>query len=258
MKPKRPITIVSVDWDYFLPHEIDTCDWGHNESNGFFYEAIWPLRADNHFLTSDPTVKDRTAFDVIQVSPKRVGGFWDSIMPPTHTVFASCICDSHKNIVQWLEAIFTSGETFRIINFDAHHDAGYAERGKSILPLNCGNWAAFLKDQKRLLDYTVIYPEWRQAHPEFHDAAPPYIDRIGHGKWKGEPLCPLAIFLCRSSCWMPPWCDAGFIQLARKLRARTFDDNVVTGSYDVEKARPFTRMEPVDWRKVAAQPTVKS
>lgn len=210
---RKPITVVSVDWDYFLPHCTDYYDWGHDENSFMFYEFIWPIRATNRGPKS--LGLDRPAIESVRVDPERVRSFWKRTLGVSP--WAVCIADSHKDIIPWLNGHGHLGQRrLNVINFDAHHDMGYAGTGK-IRNLDCGNWVQYLRQQKRLASYTLVYPAWRKAHPEMAEGKTPDATRIIYGEWTDEPIESIYVFLCRSSCWMPSWCDDQWLSLRRTL-----------------------------------------
>lgn len=248
---KPPVTILSVDWDWFLPREIDTLDWGHCEEQFhlLYREALWPGRANGRFYSKDPAVQGKCAFDAIQVDQKRVETFWDTILGKRCRLFNVAITDSHKDIVNTLSALtFHERSKVRVINFDAHHDAGYPP-GRKLL--DCGNWAEKLRASGRLVSYELVYPAWRKDHPEWSKDGNPTagIDEIHYGAYP-KPLEPLSVFLCRSSCWMPSWCDSQWLALRERLLERVFDKNMVIEAPYIRTARPFVREQPIDWSKV--------
>jgi hypothetical protein len=133
-------------------------------------------------------------------------------------------------------------DAFDVINFDAHHDINYW-RGHPLGELDCGNWAGHLRAQGRLKYYSLVYPTWRYKHPENEDTwLPKGIDQVFYGDWPGAPTTPTKVFVCRSSTWMPSWCDTQWLKLIERLKARTprstdIDPMVLrTRPFDVEKA----------------------
>jgi hypothetical protein len=231
----KPTKILSVDWDYFLPYPEQWFDWGHNEGSMFFYELIWQTRGCSHPLTRDPALRNKTALDLIQVKNETVAQFWRTVLAGKPKCV--CIVDSHKDMVQFASSI-TKGPV-DVINFDAHHDFHYGDSKCRLL--NCGNWVGWMKRKKLLREYTLVYPEWRKEHPEGHKFPKGCIDKVMYGDWKGKPIKADYVFLCRSSCWMPSWCDEQWILLANLLKFRS--DRIMGCEY-VEKPRQFVN---IDW-----------
>jgi hypothetical protein len=117
-----------------------------------------------------------------------------------------------------------------VINFDAHHDLGYnGDDYKADYKPNCGNWAMQLLRQNRLQKYTLVYPEWRKAHPEPGSAAlirgyqKHLPDRILVNRWKAWLKLLTSkrkidgLFICRSGPWVPPCYDGDFNDMVRFL-----------------------------------------
>lgn len=236
MNKRKPLTIVSIDWDYFLPRETDTCDWGHSENTGFYYELAWGIRAtDKMFPHGAKTVK--TAIEELKVSPKEIDRVLHrTIAPSQYTPL--CVCDSHKDIVTFCKALY-EGTKFNIVNLDAHHDYSYGQ----LVKLDCGNWAGMLRKQKRLANYTLVYPKWRKEFPESDDAKHlSDINRVIYGDWPDKPIEADAVFICRSSCWMPSWLDNEWLHMIETAKLICNDNNPINAPY-VMKARPFEALQ---------------
>lgn len=238
-KPRSPLTVLSVDWDYFLPLDTTPFDWGANESphnSALFFEILWPMRATARLSSKD----ERCAVDLVQVAERRVKGFWDKILSPLMPMVA-CIVDSHAEIITFLDRVHRD-RPLRIVNFDAHHDCGYPYQPKQKKHVNCGNWAAWLKHQKRLHHLTLVYPQWRRTSPERGaDKELSMVDEIVYGKWDREPIAAPLVFLCRSSAWMPSWCDAQWLTLRQGLLARRPITRLECPY--IQTARPFERIK---------------
>lgn len=233
----RPFTMLSIDWDYFLPRETDTLDWGHAEGSPFFYELAWITRACTKFWTKDDPDKGKTAREVIQIPEQRITDFVERVLDIDREPISVCIVDSHKDIVAYLDSVSFKGIPHRIINFDAHHDCGYGQTKV----LDCGNWVPWLK-KTRKVDYTLVYPAWRKQHGELSkEDTRKKADRIIYGDWTDAPIQADAVFICRSSCWMPSWCDDSWL----KLRAAIMQRGVIPIECDyIKTARHFTA---IDW-----------
>lgn len=194
----RTLDVLSVDWDWFFP-DTEEFDWTHTESS-IYLELVWALRGGSHSLLN-PT---RKALDVMWPDPARLGRFWERTVKMAPWGIA--VCESHRDLFTWIvDGI--QPKKVRIVNYDAHHDCGYKLGLPAVGPLDCGNWAAKLREKKLLESYTVVYPPWRKSAPE--DRVPRFC------KITLEPP-PLArydfVFMCRSGAWTPTWADHQWIK----------------------------------------------
>lgn len=222
--------LLSVDWDYFLPFCTDRkYDWGHGEGNPLFYEFMWGVRA---MPWPGQNPKDNP-FNAVRVDGKRVRDFWGKVLKPGLPVFA-CVADSHKTIAEFMKTVKSP---LHVINFDAHHDCGYDQGTKH---LDCATWGAVLRRQRKIKMHTLVYPEWRRREPENGEGKHPHslVDEVIYGDWPHEPIAADFVFVCRSSCWMPSWCDQEWMDLRAGLLSRQ-PLSVMEQDY-ITKPREFT------------------
>jgi hypothetical protein len=135
--------------------------------------------------------------------------FWDRF--DLSEVMTMMISDSHSCIGNDL-AYYRGG---KILNFDAHHDAGYSDRDvidatATPVRVTCSNWAMIANN---ILDTEVytFYPKWHQDPKTTRDGSPKckaVRRRIDDGKKRSEKID--GVFVCRSGGWVPPWVDQKF------------------------------------------------
>jgi len=187
------LRVLSVDWDWMFP-STDEYDWGHSEDKAFFYDILWATRAGSVGMTNEKRAIDHV------LPEERLNGFWKRTLDG-HPMFLA-IVDSHKGLYEWLKA--NKATQADVVNFDAHHDFGYG-RSKQ---LDCGNWARLGMDEGLIRSYRVVYPPWRKEDPE--EDPRPKVPKSCRFELSTE-LPPKdaydAVFICRSSCWTPSWCD---------------------------------------------------
>lgn len=194
------MNILSVDWDYFFP-DLSEYDWGANEDINYYYEMIWPVRYHDIGIISKERACDN-------VNPSGHKDFWQKILTNSD-IKRIVITDSHKDI----EILLCNGYN-SIWNFDQHHDMD-----DRVFNLTCANWVTALKVP--LKKYHLVYPWWR-ASTLIKDIPQLYF---GPGPKVLEKIRPLpnpppnfdTIFLCRSSCWTPPWSDNEWIKFIDQL-----------------------------------------
>jgi hypothetical protein len=223
--------LLSIDWDFFLPlpGHADPLflmyDWGTGEHMPEpLQQVLWHTRAADFQRRQLPL----PAVDGWQA-------FWRSF------VFADAaegmVADSHARIVPMLQngptgwrpdgrREWVRGWPYaEIVSYDAHHDCGYAH-GKAqaaylsrrllhcTIDPDCSQWAAWA--QLRGMSVHVVYPRWRSAKnntdgPRGAAVQPASIVYdTGRSMRFGSELPFDGVFICRSSSWVPPWCDDAF------------------------------------------------
>jgi len=203
--------ILSIDWDYFYPDSAPY-DWGANEEKGIFYEIIWSIRASNRNLVTQ-------AFALDEYVPTIPRNFWKRVVSNNPAVMM--VADSHF-------ALFDLLRNADLTHLDAHHDCGYCDIGKDFQSdqahVDCGNWGRWGKFMGKIETNRLYYPEWRK---EYDETKPPtwILDEMNYGL--PEPEDYDMIFVCRSSCWTPPWFDKkfrSFVQRAPAMKKQFMDD----------------------------------
>jgi hypothetical protein len=200
--------ILSIDWDYFFPCS-DFYDWGANEENSLFFEFVWSTRCNTRNMIS-------TKFALDEYKPTIPENFW-SIVKNKPSLY---IADSHLFILHVIRAIMFSHGI--IHNLDAHHDYSYEAKDK----IDCGNWGKYVLNESEIADELHLhYPKWRQKQKETDEAIP--ITSVNYKL--PEPQDYDAVFLCRSSCWTPPWYDEKFDEFwtSSRLEPEILDERLI-------------------------------
>jgi len=186
--------ILSIDWDYFFPNS-EPYDWGTNEDNPVYRDVVWATRC----FWLNPFTKREAIFEYLPTVPQ---DFW-SIVTNRPKLY---IADSHRDIWKLLQTFPGCSVT----NLDAHHDCGY--QGILRDRVDCGNWGhhgrTFIAG-KLISELHLCYPRWRLTEEE----PAPVTDPTTVSYLPPEPQDYDAVFLCRSSCWCPPWRDTDFKKL---------------------------------------------
>jgi hypothetical protein len=203
------INVLSVDWDYFLPDATDW-DWSHNEENSIFYDFVWETRAGAANLKTG-----KRACEEYRPNKSLLGGFWENLvtLPP----FSLAIAETHGDAYRFLRMIGIKG--VRLVNFDAHHDCWWNNMGKSN-EVNCGSWVYHAMKNGMIDRYDIHYPPHMKREENIEDGitwpkGDNYDDKVHvyyHGVKKSLPRRFHYIFICRSSCWCPPWADREFLK----------------------------------------------
>jgi hypothetical protein len=221
------MNILSVDWDYFYPDNYEF-DWQMNEKNPIYYETIWPIRYGSHSLKTNEMAKDCYMLNEVYKQ------FWDKVLQNSDP-FKLLISDTHSDM-SFIFKLFKSKVS--IWNFDQHNDLGYGQSSKE---LDCGNWAAHY--WKRIKEYHLIYPPWRESDPERNGFKGKYSIYYEIPDWL--PSFDV-IFICRSSPWTPSWDDAKWIEFIEYFKRHDKLWERKAAAPYVLKERPFNRQSAED------------
>ena len=191
--------LLSVDWDFFCPteHGSPLYDWDSRE--GHPLEALlWTVRASAFFRVDRP----------LPTASGSEVGFWDRFrLRPGALAF---VAESHS----WIYKPQIYKAVDQVVNYDAHHDAGYGVTLKDIIKrgtITCEDWAVGYS-ACRGIPVQVRYPAWKTwAFEHEHSTAVPLIREFDDGRPDPEPFG--RVFICRSGAWSPPWLDQEFEKL---------------------------------------------
>lgn len=208
MKPLR--IALSIDFD-FWSYESPDWDWGHTENSAVYQSsAVWSLRYIHNDLEREASVDKADFYPLDILKELKAKGL--TLMDSAHVGFA----DSHKYAAKFFAPHMSDVDL--IINIDAHHDCWPYEDGK----LDCGNWLTSLGKKA-----TWVYPKWKDPMMD-----PDPVININSCSWKEftmpDPNHVVAIFVCRSSAWVPPHFDNLYAKFAEKL-SNTFYPVVLQG-----------------------------
>jgi len=188
-------TLLTVDFDFFVP-EDPFLDLAHKEDL-FFLKTIWHART--HLI------------DQLKCNGQEQG-FWKQLSSLMHMQTKDLfISDSHASVAQLLQQ-----EDFnRVILIDAHHDCWLQEDANRV---GCEDWACWWLQQNPYNHLIWIYPDWQDisAYP-----TPFHLYKQIHTTTDLQHIKNLtaqAIHVCRSGCWVPPWCDQTFITFVKDLQ----------------------------------------
>jgi len=143
-----------------------------------------------------------------EYKPNIPKNFWEIVTNKPKIIVA----DSHLKI--WDHLTQTN-----IVNIDAHHDCGYQSRKV----VDCSNWGQWGVLTGKINKFRQIYPSWRKNSKDTRWLLKPNSIRYSLPKPNSYKL----IFICRSSCWTPPWYD------------EAFDEFVNSSNLEIEKIDPI-------------------
>lgn len=183
-------TVISVDWDYFIPEKI-SWDLEHKESL-LYLKMLWMHRM---------YLKDEMKVNGL------LRGFWDRLPVKGHPLLF--VSDSHAYVHQVLQ-IFKPD---RVVLFDAHHDCWK----KTNSNIYCHDWGTHFRDSGG--EILWVHPDDEQHRDLVAYSTPPSLEHQ-------TPETSLvlgsvdAVHICRSGCWTPPWLDKRFISFVKRAEKR--------------------------------------
>jgi hypothetical protein len=227
-------TIISVDFDFFV-RENPLWDWGHSENNPIFINVAWQARYGTEDLYKECDIKKYADFDPCLLITELIKlGF------KFKSNFKLRIADSHRHCYEAIEEIGKS----RVYNFDTHHDL-WRENKKQI---DCANWLWRAVEDGLVKYVHWIAPSWSEefnnGDEHWFNDEPEYRKFInGHYfktfKLDKKPVEVDALFICRSSCWVPPHLDPDFLGMIKWANHCTRDvkfmDNIYKRKYPTRK-----------------------
>lgn len=233
---------LSVDFDYFV-RSLGSWDWGHRESPFFQSGFIWQTRVAPFIMQG---VDLREEMDPETYAEPKPSQFWDDLQDLNYNldiapVFA--VGDSHAGAAPFFDEVarrITGEPADVLINFDAHHDLGYCEWARINEMLKegvctCDMWLCALMKWWPQLESRIVFPDWMKEEYIIEkqlkslEALPRDVtSRVDMDFFSddeeeinpvviesGEQLDVQAVFVCRSSAWVPPWLDEDFVQFVR-------------------------------------------
>ncbi len=188
------INILSVDWDYFFPHDTFCLfDWAANDENEILKEIVWSIRA------SEINIKRQKSIEYVIPNENKFNGFWDKVCH--NNPLNLYICDSHLELYKIVEKLSKRHKNINVYNFDAHHDLYVSTN------LNCGNWVYYALKNNYISEYNLISSD-KILYYEFDiNKFPNFKDRIKTSSIIETINDVYLIFICRSSPWTPTWSD---------------------------------------------------
>ena len=250
-KTKTPV-VLDVDYDFFF-QEDSLSDWTHREAP-FFQNLLWVARAVGSLSCGQDLRKT-----MIPASGLRPENFVQALKNKGWSFSEAAqvlYCDSHAEIGVELACRLVRMLPVHLVHVDAHHDLGYhskdeLERRSAKSRMDCDDWIWQLARRPQVLRYRrkallenvrVIYPEWRHGNEE---SQPMNTLRVPYTlEYEDAGLAPpdgqiVLVTVCRSSAWVPPWFDAGFMPFVESF------------GLPVESVRSgIEPRDPVDWDQI--------
>jgi len=192
--------LLSIDWDYFI---YTRNQWGSYIENNKSLIDSWYKR----YIQAKARGEDiQKAFRL----SSELDGFWAKIKKCFKFVtnIKTYVSDSHALSY----GIAKENNCNVVYLFDSHADLGYGGLSALDFEVNCSNWLGRLLKEKQVEKAYIFYSPFTEEKPEnFKPMNKMY--NISYCNFKdlvGKYIAVLAIHICRSGAWTPPWLDRKF------------------------------------------------
>lgn len=208
-RKKHRLLGISVDWDYFVPEDY-MMDMQHQESV-FYQTIIWEIRCGHLYPHMRTSGEERE--------------FWSKLEPMTEKFRRNVsVSDSHVYVLA--DARFKQ-EVDTIILFDRHHDCWPIDPdARRMHQWYCHTWVRGWLEGDKSRHLVWVYPDYQDPN-DFIDSCKGVRRLRSLPRKEFDPAEYtfgelVAVHLCRSGCWTPPWTDQAFVNFVhafgRKVR----------------------------------------
>jgi len=201
-------SLLSIDWDYFIPLKREWLNsYAETPKN---IEWIWNKRYIESALKGNDLEK---SVDV--AVPLK--NFWNKIKEHFNFAESIKVYVSESHMLSYYIAITNKCE--EVYSFDAHTDLGYAGINSVNFGLNCANWLGKLLNEEKIKKAHIIYSPYTFEKPDnFRD----FNNLFSIQYYRNINVLPqgiyiVAIHICRSGAWTPPWLDNKFEEFIKNL-----------------------------------------
>jgi hypothetical protein len=264
---------LSIDWDFFV-RSMGIWDWGHRETPFFMSSFVWMERFASFWAQG---IDIREEMDPDTHAYPRPDSFW-SLLSQMGYDFSECtdisVAESHAAAGPvFYQLTREVGVPTYIVNFDAHHDAGYVKWGELRQSIKagscaCDTWVCALMCWLDEVSFRIVLPNWMKEECEISEQVK-VIHRANPKKmWSriavdwfmdpqqqtinsivsrpGQRLVVDGIFICRSGAWTPPWLDTQFVNFVRGAE-REVGVKATWASEGRQIDRELNPMRPREW-----------
>lgn len=199
--------LLSIDWDYFI---FTQNNWGSYIENNRSLIDFWYKR----YLQAKARGEDlQKAFQLSSVLDE----FWTKIKKCFKFVnnIKTYVSDSHALSYK----IAKEYNLKAVYLFDSHADLGYGGLSALNFEVNCSNWLGKLLKEKQIKEAYIFYSPYTTEKPEYFKPLNSIykIRYCDFNDLDGQWILVLAIHICRSGAWTPPWLDQKFYQFIDAL-----------------------------------------
>ncbi|NLW60767.1 MAG: arginase [Firmicutes bacterium] len=199
--------LLSIDWDYFIYTRHPMGSYSENKKSliDFWYKRYLQAKARGEDI--------QKAF---QLSAE-LEEFWTKIKK--YFTFAdkikTYVSDSHTLSYK----IAKESKCQAVCLFDAHADLGYGGLPALNFEVNCSNWLGKLLKEKQIEEAYIFYSPYTTEKPEYFQPLNSIykIRYCAFDDLEGKSYAAVAIHICRSGVWTPPWLDEKFYQFIAAL-----------------------------------------
>lgn len=199
--------LLSIDWDYFIYTQTN---WGSYIENNRSLIDFWYKR----YLQAKARGEDLQK--TFQLSSE-LDGFWIKIKKCFKFVkdIKTYVSDSHALSYK----IAKENNCQAVYLFDSHADLGYGGLSALNFEVNCSNWLGKLLKEKQIKEASIFYSPYTTEKPEYFKPLNSIynIRYCGFNDLVGKWIMVLAVHICRSGAWTPPWLDQKFYQFIAAL-----------------------------------------
>ena len=218
---KKPINILSIDFDYFQIVDADTLQTCYPDGKDLsteLSEVVWA----SHYTDGAYTKKIMS----VKINEGKIKEM-KSIMAKCPSNIPVLATNSHVGIYDFITNLAKSANTPRVnlVNVDMHHDMF-----NDNYELDCGNWIKFISEDFDTNVTWIANPVSKECYGLTHNAFNSIESDFGAIK----PSEINAIFLCRSDTWTPPHLDKYFDDLLKYMQSHFHKMKMTT---DIMKPR---------------------
>ena len=217
---KKPLRVLSIDWDYFQVVTSDIIVNDYPDGHDFGTE-LSIMSWSNHYANRQTEQRLNT----VRINKKAYKEIIRAIKRSSDLTGRSCktmVVNSHKHLYDFIKDTYDQAlyDGVDVYNFDMHHDMfttdliekdGQVEY--QIKDLDCGNWASHVKK-----DFNgVIHWVCNEVSDELYPSDLP--DEITKDYTCIRDIQFDLVFLCRSDVYSPPHLDEYFDEMRKVIQS---------------------------------------
>lgn len=201
------ISLLSVDWDYFVYTE-STYRGSYRESKRSLIDE-WYKR----YIISEQAGRDIRKLYRLNSEFKL---FWDRIRKFFKISDRTKVYVSDSHVLSY--KIADENHVNSVYLFDAHADLGYGGMASLNFEVNCANWLGKLLKDKKIRSAVIFYSPYTTEDPGYFKIMNESFNiRYANLEDFKDMVDVSVIHICRSGTWVPPWFDKDFTDFVNSL-----------------------------------------